>query len=66
MPFTKRQTEVLRVLAYVDQQIAEVKSQLEGPSFDDDLQLLVELLAGLQGTRRHVERMLRQIGSRRA
>jgi hypothetical protein len=65
VPFSKRMTEILRLLAYIDQQIAEVKTQLEARSFDDDMELMVELLAGLQGTRRHLERSLQRIGTRR-
>jgi hypothetical protein len=56
---TNRQAKFLRLLACIDQQIVECKSQLAEPVRDDDfLPLLVEELASLQATRRYIERRL--------
>jgi hypothetical protein len=58
MTLSERQSRLLRLLAYVDQQITDWQSQLSENATDELAQLNAEQLSCLQATRRYVERRL--------
>jgi len=64
MPLTVRESQLLRMLACVDQ-ISGIKSQLAETTDDDELQASVEQLSGFQAARRYIERRLQTERSER-